>query len=116
MAELEKPAEPDRKSEVKATDQQLITGITDRSQKFNAPEPLQPHGKYASVEAALAQLEATRDTILNYIDQANVNDLRNHIIERPGGTSDGYKSLRSEERRVGKECVRTCRSRGSPYH
>src|SRR3546814_16620684 len=26
------------------------------------------------------------------------------------------KSLRSEERRVGKECVSTCRSRGSPYH
>src|SRR3546814_7492869 len=24
--------------------------------------------------------------------------------------------VRSEERRVGKECVRTCRSRGSPYH
>src|SRR3546814_16578957 len=24
-------------------------------------------------------------------------------------------SARSEERRVGKECVRTCRSRGSPY-
>src|SRR3546814_14662582 len=25
-------------------------------------------------------------------------------------------SLRSEERRVGKECVGTCRSRWSPYH
>src|SRR3546814_4188309 len=25
-------------------------------------------------------------------------------------------SLRSEERRVGKECVSTCRSRWSPYH
>src|SRR3546814_15255851 len=24
--------------------------------------------------------------------------------------------VRSEERRVGKECVRTCRSRWSPYH
>src|SRR3546814_16245293 len=24
--------------------------------------------------------------------------------------------FRSEERRVGKECVSTCRSRGSPYH
>src|SRR3546814_17388829 len=24
--------------------------------------------------------------------------------------------LRSEERRVGKECVSTCRSRGAPYH
>ena len=25
-------------------------------------------------------------------------------------------SLRSEERRVGKECLRLCRSRWSPYH
>ena len=28
----------------------------------------------------------------------------------------GIKWLRSEERRVGKECVSTCRSRWSPYH
>src|SRR3546814_11393575 len=27
---------------------------------------------------------------------------------------NGFKSSRSEERRVGKECVSTCRSRGSP--
>src|SRR3546814_20607585 len=26
------------------------------------------------------------------------------------------KAVRSEERRVGKECVSTCRSRWSPYH
>src|SRR3546814_14997333 len=26
------------------------------------------------------------------------------------------EALRSEELRVGKECVSTCRSRGSPYH
>src|SRR3546814_19383022 len=32
--------------------------------------------------------------------------------------SRGYKAgtTRSEERRVGKECVSTCRSRWSPYH
>src|SRR3546814_13236053 len=29
---------------------------------------------------------------------------------------DYRAARRSEERRVGKECVRTCRSRGSPYH
>src|SRR3546814_2330267 len=28
----------------------------------------------------------------------------------------GERQVRSEERRVGKECVRTCRSRWSPYH
>src|SRR3546814_3624541 len=28
----------------------------------------------------------------------------------------GFLIVRSEERRVGKECVSTCRSRWSPYH
>src|SRR3546814_16198514 len=28
----------------------------------------------------------------------------------------GFAASRSEERRVGKECVSTCRSRWSPYH
>src|SRR3546814_11233434 len=35
------------------------------------------------------------------------------------GNGDGDvagRSMRSEERRVGKECVSTCRSRWSPYH
>src|SRR3546814_11075942 len=31
-------------------------------------------------------------------------------------TRQGPDQLRSEERRVGKECVSTCRSRWSPYH
>src|SRR3546814_11950912 len=30
--------------------------------------------------------------------------------------SAGTVTVRSEERRVGKECVSTCRSRWSPYH
>src|SRR3546814_20888487 len=45
--------------------------------------------------------------------------LKRHFMHR---TSDGvtYSDkvyvARSEERRVGKECVSTCRSRWSPYH
>src|SRR3546814_10764731 len=39
---------------------------------------------------------------------------------RPPGTwnliQNGSVAWRSEERRVGKECVSTCRSRWSPYH
>ena len=31
-------------------------------------------------------------------------------------TGSQLKKLRSEERRVGKECLRLCRSRWSPYH
>src|SRR3546814_1416539 len=33
-----------------------------------------------------------------------------------GGRRGGAYTARSEERRVGKECVSTCRSRWSPYH
>jgi large subunit ribosomal protein L6 len=32
------------------------------------------------------------------------------------GVTEGYEKKRSEERRVGKECRRLCRSRWSPYH
>src|SRR3546814_12586919 len=31
-------------------------------------------------------------------------------------TAGAFDFVRSEERRVGKECVSTCRSRWSPYH
>src|SRR3546814_18799776 len=36
--------------------------------------------------------------------------------KREGPLFDQARSFRSEERRVGKECVSTCRSRWSPYH
>src|SRR3546814_14697131 len=31
-------------------------------------------------------------------------------------SNPAFRPIRSEERRVGKECVSTCRSRWSPYH
>src|SRR3546814_14343445 len=37
-------------------------------------------------------------------------------IWRPGDAMRFQTVKRSEERRVGKECVSTCRSRWSPYH
>src|SRR3546814_16325826 len=46
--------------------------------------------------------------------------MENHEINVLGGVPPLWAQLlevdRSEERRVGKECVSTCRSRWSPYH
>src|SRR3546814_7097370 len=39
-----------------------------------------------------------------------------HAADGIGISATGQDSNRSEERRVGKECVSTCRSRGSQYH
>src|SRR3546814_13100965 len=38
------------------------------------------------------------------------------VIDFAGGSKALQAVVRSEERRVGKECVSTCRSRWSPYH
>src|SRR3546814_14203218 len=41
---------------------------------------------------------------------------RRRLSGTVGLSADGVQQIRSEERRVGKECVSTCRSRWSPYH
>src|SRR3546814_11443507 len=52
----------------------------------------------------------------------NIGALKNGWNEEPVGSEEfnalvpNYLFLRSEERRVGKECVSTCRSRWSPDH
>src|SRR3546814_12347819 len=38
------------------------------------------------------------------------------FLPRLAGVLPCFLAIRSEERRVGKECVSTCRSRWSPYH
>src|SRR3546814_12979566 len=57
---------------------------------------------------------------LNGKPAALVSCLRGHSIEQAsaGHCAEVGRVLaeRSEERRVGKECVSTCRSRWSPYH
>src|SRR3546814_9899127 len=42
--------------------------------------------------------------------------MRGYAIEDLIGRVTFPQMIRSEERRVGKECVSTCRSRWSPYH
>src|SRR3546814_20094955 len=48
-------------------------------------------------------------------DTACVLDMIEGVMPEAAWLSDG-ETLRSEERRVGKECVSTCRSRWSPDH
>src|SRR3546814_14004991 len=63
---------------------------------------------------ALAQrgldLEALRRLDVFQVDAAEGRLQRRHHIDQ------ALRVERSEERRVGKECVSTCRSRWSPYH
>ena len=40
----------------------------------------------------------------------------NNMLPVTDPVESNYALTRSEERRVGKECLRLCRSRWSPYH
>src|SRR3546814_804985 len=46
----------------------------------------------------------------------HLHEGRKCLGERARQSARGRDDARSEERRVGKECVSTCRSRWSPYH
>ena len=41
---------------------------------------------------------------------------KDNTVEHPNVITPKESAARSEERRVGKECLRLCRSRWSPYH
>src|SRR3546814_13137535 len=49
-------------------------------------------------------------------DQLTWLELFSQDIVEPAGRLEGHVTLRSEERRGGKECVSTCRLRWVPYH
>ena len=67
------------------------------------PAPPRASGYFAGLTQALTRTDAYRDGHLS----------------RPAFLSLAiltFITFRSEERRVGKECLRLCRSRWSPYH
>src|SRR3546814_4918449 len=69
----------------------------------------------ARIPEALCSIVATDVAgLLQTIAAPGLSDEFKALIDGvPAGPMAG---LRSEERRVGKECVSTCRSRWSPYH
>src|SRR3546814_2689374 len=76
------------------------------SSDLNIGEPDSPHIGRSGTAAALqwiAFLKARRSTAM----AISISSIF---------LSGAFSAPRSEERRVGKECVSTCRSRWSPYH
>src|SRR3546814_3283788 len=96
------------------------------------PQPLARERDLAFIQAqqmllskgitATADMRTTLDDWLVFRRIADKNLLRIRImsyadsIQTANRAAGGSPSPRSEERRVGKECVSTCRSRWSPYH
>ena len=107
-------------------------GVTEYEAHHRGPRPAEPasssgpphrpqaHGNTALHMAAALPPGPAQEAIVRRLLAAGADPtLRNleneqpvHLL-RPG---PGPEGVRSEERRVGKECLRLCRSRWSPYH
>src|SRR3546814_16563041 len=72
-------------------------------------------GVIAQGEGQAAQLWRLREGITESLarHEPYKNDVSVRVSAMPAFLAEAQ---RSAERRVGKECVRTCRSRGAPYH
>jgi len=90
---LEKPANPERRNEVKMTDDQIVAGILDRSFQAKAPEGLQPTGKYADPSEAIKDFDTQRKDILDFLNKVDVDKLRDHVSDSPFGPINAYHSL-----------------------
>src|SRR3546814_11121052 len=58
-------------------------------------------------------------SLFGSLKECRINTVADLVLKTNGNGLSGLASIvvaRSEERRVGKECVSTCRSRWSPYH
>ena len=73
---------PPRKPGEGITDEKLIAGITDRSQKAQAPEMLKPVNKWATRDALVKDFNAARDRNIAWV-KSTAEDLRAHAAPHP---------------------------------
>jgi hypothetical protein len=88
---MKSPPAPEKAAAAKGKDETILTVIPDRSRKAQAPERLQPTGKWATRAALAKDFEALRGKEIAYMAETK-EDLRNHFEEHPFlKTMDAYQ-------------------------
>jgi len=86
-------ANPDKRSEIKVTDEQLIKMITDRSNKVKTSPEMQPDkSQYTTALDALNGFKSSREKLIKYV-KGSKDDLRNHVAQTPVGWVDAYQMI-----------------------
>jgi hypothetical protein len=81
----EKTADPGK------MDEKVLAGVSDRSVKAKAPEPLRPQNKFKSTADAVADFKSLRDAHIKYLSTTQ-DALREHFRKNPGlGDLDAFQ-------------------------
>jgi len=82
---------PEKKKDLKVTDEQVIKMLEDRTNKVKTSSPLEPQNTpYKSLEEAMNDFKTTRTAHIKYI-KATSEDLRNHFVQMSFGMLDCYQ-------------------------
>jgi hypothetical protein len=88
---MKSPANPEKRFEIKLTDEELIQAVEDRSYKIKTNTSLEPQNTpYKSLTQAVDDFKKKRAEHIEYI-QSTTEDLRDHIVETPFGWVDCYQ-------------------------
>ena len=90
---LKEPANPNKRKEIKLSDEDVFNAITDRTYKVKTQEAFVPTGKFGSHEATVKEFLEKREANINYLKSTS-DDLRNHFFTFPVealGTLDSFQ-------------------------
>lgn len=92
-AGIQQPANPDKRSEIKVTDEQAVKMVEDRSQKRQTTDQLKPENSpFKTMADALAAFKTSRAKLEEYVRTTN-DDLRDHVLTLPFGSIDAYQMI-----------------------
>ena len=91
--QMNAPSNPERRAEITATDEELIEGMINRSNKFKASKELEGAGAYEDPQEAIDDLKSQRREIIELIEETPLEEFRNRVSDTPMGAVDAYQSL-----------------------
>jgi alpha-ketoglutarate-dependent taurine dioxygenase len=90
---LKQAPNPEKRADIKSTDDDIMTMMVNRTYKAQAPAEMQPSGKYKDVQSALDALQKNQKNMMGELNSFSMDDLRNRVMEAPIGSIDAYQFM-----------------------
>ena len=88
---MKAPANPEKRSEIKVSDEQFVNMIKDRTNKVKTQEAFEPkNAPWKSLDEAIKDFKDKRNDHIKYM-KSTTEDLRNHVVQLPFGWIDCYQ-------------------------
>ena len=87
---LKEPSNPEKRSELEWTDEQLVKVMGDRNNEIIRPAFEPAKMPYKTADEAIENFRTDRANHIKYI-KGTTEDLRNHVIQMPFGWIDAYQ-------------------------